>query len=147
MHPWQAPSIELLILLAPPSEWNVELNCWEAIDSRFVLVCSHRALYFYKCLNYMYDEVFQLRERILNEPDMNRKLKVFSLPYVSMIPPLDFFFDRDVQFLLGFHTLFYYLSPLNDDLNKSYEDEFETFEQWFSCVVKNWTLWMSFMYR
>ena len=95
----------------------------------------------------MYDEVFQLRERILNEPDMNRKLKVFSLPYVLMIPPLDFFFDRDVQFLLGLHTLFYYLSPLNDDLNKSYEDEFETFEQWFSCVVKNWTLWMSFMYR
>jgi len=42
-------------------------------------------------------------------------LKEFSFANISVIPPLDSCFDGDVQSLLGFHTLFYYLAPPLDD--------------------------------
>src|SRR6218665_1277139 len=76
----------------------------------------YRALYLYKCCQY--DEAFRLCERILKDPDLHNALREFSFTNVLLLPPLDSFFDKDVQTLLGFHTLFYYLSPLNDDLMK-----------------------------
>ena len=70
-------------------------------------VDCYRGLEFYKCCQY--DQALQLCERILKEPDLQKHLKEFSMVNVLLFPPLDSFFDRDVQSLLGFHTLFYYL--------------------------------------
>src|SRR6218665_420927 len=94
--------------------------------------CYH-ALYFYKCL--LYDEVLHLCEIILNEPDLHSDLEGISFANVSVIPPLNSFFDGDVQSLLGFHTLFYHLSSLNDDLQKSMTKE-SSFQYWFAGCVK-----------
>ena len=41
-----------------------------------------------------------------------------------------------MQSLLAFHTLFYYLSPLNDDLYAIDVNDYSTFEQWFGTQVK-----------
>ena len=41
-----------------------------------------------------------------------------------------------MQSLFGYHTLFYYLSPLNDDLCKLELTQFATFAHWFARVVK-----------
>ena len=98
-------------------------------------VDCYRALYLYKCRHYV--EVLQLCERILNEPDLQSDIKIFSFANVSMIPPLDSFFDGDVQSLLGFHTLFCYLSPLNDELYKPGVTQFSTFEHWFANQVRH----------
>ena len=93
---------------------------YSVIRKDFDIQCNtadcYRALYLYKCRQY--DEVLHLCERILNEPDLQSDLKEFAFANVLLLPPLDSFFDRDVQSLLGFHTLFYYLSPLNDDMRK-----------------------------
>ena len=90
---------------------------YSAIRKDFGIQCNtvdcYRALYLYKCRQY--DEVLHLCERILHEPDLQSDLKEFGFANVLVLPPLDSFFDGDVQSLLGFHTLFYYLSPLNDD--------------------------------
>jgi len=42
----------------------------------------------------------------LKDTDLHNDLKEFSFANVLLMPPLDSFFDRDVQSLLGFHTLF-----------------------------------------
>src|SRR6218665_2502740 len=98
------------------------------------IVDCYRALYLYKCLQY--DEVLYLSGIILNEPDLCSNLTELSFANVLVIPPFDSFFDGDVQSLLGFHTLFYYLSPLNDDLRKSDISSNSTFEHWFAKCVK-----------
>ena len=91
---------------------------YSVIRKDFGIQCNtvdcYRALYLYKCRQY--DEVLHLCERILHEPDLQSDLKEFAFANVLLLPPLDSFFDGDVQSLLGFHTLFYYLSPLNDDM-------------------------------
>ena len=94
------------------------------------------ALYVYRCRQY--DDVMHLHVcvRILNEPDLQNDLNGLSFANVSVIPPFDSFFDEDVQSLLGVHTLFHYLAPLNDDLHKSYVNNDSTFEQCFVHVVK-----------
>ena len=71
-------------------------------------VDCYRALYLYKCRQY--DELLQLCERKLREPDLQNSLHEFSFANVLLLAPFDYFFDTDVQSLLGFHTLFYYLS-------------------------------------
>ena len=91
---------------------------YSVIRKDFGIQCNtvdcYRALYLYKCRQY--DEVLHLCERILHEPDLQSDLKEFAFANVLLLPPLDSFFDGDVQSLLGFHTLFYYLSPPNDDM-------------------------------
>ena len=93
----------------------------------------YRALNLYNCRKY--DEVLHQCERIMKEPDLRSELKKLAFANVLVIPPLDSFFDRDVQSLLGFHTLFYYLFPLNDDLGKLESIAEFAFEQWFAKVV------------
>ena len=111
---------------------------YTAILDNFGIQCNtadcYRALYLYKCLQY--DEVLCLCERILNEPDLQSNIKGLSFANVFVIPPFDSFFDGDVQSLLGFHTLFYYLSPLNDDLHKSTMTNNSPFEHWYINYVK-----------
>src|SRR6218665_3954078 len=110
---------------------------YNVICKEFGILCNtadcYRALYLYNCRKY--DELLHLCEQILNEPDLTSELKKFSFVNVLVIPPLDSFFDRDVQSLLGFRTLFYYLFPLNDDLGKLEFTSGSRFEQWFARVV------------
>jgi len=91
----------------------------------------YRDLYLYKRLQY--DEVLYVCERILNEPDLQGDIKELSFANVLVMPPIDSFFDGDVQSLLGFHTLFYYL---NDNLHTSNLTNNSTFEHWFINDVK-----------
>src|SRR6218665_3416240 len=110
---------------------------YNVICKEFGILCNtadcYRALYLYNCRKY--DELLHLCEQILNEPDLTSELKEFSFANVLVIPPLDSFFDRDVQSLLGIHTLFYCLFPLNDDSGKLESTKESPFEQWFSRVV------------
>src|SRR6218665_3366405 len=76
----------------------------------------YRALYLYKCRKY--DQVMRLCEQILKDSDLRNDLKKFAFANVLLLPPFDYFFERDVQSLLGFHTLFYYLNSLNNDLEE-----------------------------
>src|SRR6218665_2212765 len=92
----------------------------------------YRALLLFKCRKFC--EADRLCERILHEPDMKRDLKNLAFANLLVIPPLDSLFDRDVQSLLVFHTLLYYLSPLNDNLRKFKVNEGSTFAHYF---VKN----------
>src|SRR6218665_3858104 len=109
----------------------------DVIRNDFDLICNtadcYRALYLYKCRKC--DELLHLCERILRGPDMQNDSKEFSYANIFVLPPLDFFFDGDVQSLLGFHTLFYSLSPLNGDLWKLEFTAESTFEHWFARVV------------
>ena len=52
-----------------------------------------------------------------------------------ILPPLDSFFDRSIQCLLGFYTLVNYLSPLNEDLRKTKVSEVSTFQHYFSREI------------
>jgi len=110
---------------------------YNVIREDFGIQCNtadcYRALHLYKCCHY--DEVWHLCERILHEPDLESNLKKLALANVLVIPPIDSFFDRDVQSLLGFHTLFYYLSPLNDDMAKCELALESKFEFWFARYV------------
>jgi len=126
--------IELLMGIALENMMSFYTVILKDFGMQCNVVDCYRALYFYKCRNY--DEMLQLCERILNEPDMLTNLKTFSYANVFMIPPLDSFFDGDVQSLLGFHTLFYYLSPMNDDMDKFDETDDSTFQPWFTKYVK-----------
>jgi len=91
---------------------------YSSIHYNFDFQCNtadcYRALYLYKYRQY--DEVLLLCDRILKDPDLHNDLKKCGFANVLVFPPLDECFDADVQSLLGFHTLFYYLNPLNDDL-------------------------------
>jgi len=87
----------------------------------------YRALILYKCRKN--DEALHLCEQILKESDLQSDLKECSFANVLLVPPFDAYFDRDVQSLLGFHTLFHYLSPLNDDMAKIEA----TFKSTFEC--------------
>jgi len=110
-------------------------NC--GFDCRIIVDC-YRALYLYKCRQY--DQVMRLCERILKDSDLQNDWKEFSFTHVLLLPPLDSFFDKDVQFLLGFHTLFYGLSPLNDHLGKLKFGDESTFNHWFArhvCTYKH----------
>src|SRR6218665_2664259 len=90
---------------------------YDVIRRDFGIQCNtddcYRALYLYKCRKY--DEVMYLCERIRHDLELQCDMKELTFANVLLVPPLDSFFDRDVQFLLGFHTLYYYLSLLNDD--------------------------------
>ena len=98
------------------------------------IIC-YRALCLYKCGQY--DQVLHLCEGILKDFDLKKDMKEYSFTNVLLLPPLDFFFDRDVQSLLGFRTLSYYLSPLNNVLGNIELTAESTFEHWFArCVFR-----------
>ena len=107
-------------------------------DMQCNIVDCYRALYFYKCRQY--GEALQLCERILNESDLQNDLNRFSFANVSVIPPLDSFYDGDVQSLLGFHTLFYYLALAKKEPLKIGVANDSMFEQLFAefrtCTLK-----------
>ena len=112
------------------------------IRNDFGIQCNtvdcYRALYLYKCRQY--DTVLRLCERILRESEMKNDFKVFAFTNVLLLPPFDSFFDRDVQSLLGFHTLCYYLSPLNDDMRKFGKTVNPDFEHVFvNDMYFNWS--------
>src|SRR5688572_21397054 len=110
---------------------------YTVIRNDFGIQCNthdcYRALYLYK--SRQYDEMLHLCERILQQPELQRDLMKFSFANILVLPPLDSFFDGDVQSLLGFHTLFYYLSYLNDDMGKDMLITESTFDQLFARFV------------
>ena len=97
------------------------------------IIDYYHALYLYK--RRKYDEVLDLCERILYEPDQKSSLKEFAIANVLLMPPLESFFDRDVQSLLGFHTLVCYLFPLNDDMKNVEETPDSTFVHMFARYI------------
>src|SRR6218665_191960 len=126
--------IDLLIEIALENM----ISFYSVILKDFGIQCNtvdcYRALYLYKRLQY--DEVLYLCDIIVNEPDLHCRWKELSLANVLVIPPSHNFFAGDVQSLLGFHTLVYYLSPFIDDLHKSNTTNQSTFENWFVNDVK-----------
>ena len=105
--------IEILTEFALESMTSFYIVMCEDFGIQCGIVDCYRALYLYMCRKY--DEMMSLCERILQEPDLESDLKEFAFANVLVLPPLDYFFDGDIQSLLGFQTLFYYLSPLYDD--------------------------------
>src|SRR5688572_16046709 len=94
-------------------EYSLEniTSVYNTISKGFGIRCNtadcYRAAYLYNCLNY--PEVLHLCERILEEPDLRSDLKERVFANVIVMSPLDTYFDRDVQCLLGLRTLFCYL--------------------------------------
>src|SRR6218665_2597440 len=115
------------------------ISFYDVIRRDFGIQCNvtdcYRALHLYRCRKY--DEVMQLCEAILHEPELQCGLKEMTLMNVLLLPPFDSFFDVDVQSLLGLHTLFYYLSPLNYDNRKLELNYKSTFAQFFAQMVYN----------
>ena len=111
---------------------------YSAIRKDFGIQCNtddcYSALYLYKCRQY--DDVLRLCKRILLEPDLPTNLQRYGFAMVLLVPPLDSFFDKDIQSLLGFHTLIYYLSPANEILLKfDLADKPSSFAHWFAKQV------------
>ena len=96
-------------------------------------VDCYRAAYLYNCLNY--PEVLHLCERILEEPDLRSDLKELVFANVIVMPPLDTYFDRDVQCLLGFDTLFCYLFARNEHLWKTKGTNESEFQNYFTRAI------------
>jgi len=105
----------------------------EDFDIQFNVVDCYRALYLYNCRKY--EKMISLCQRILCEPDVPGDLKEHAFANVLLLPPLDSFFDREVQSLLGFHTLYYYLSPLKDEMSKCVLTAESLFAHWFALEV------------
>src|SRR6218665_718591 len=97
-------------------EYALEMlaSFYSAICIKWDTACCYRASYLYN--RRQYDEVLHLCEVILHNPDLQNDLKQYAYTNVLLFPPLDAFFDSDVQCLLGLHTLVWYLSPQNDYL-------------------------------
>jgi len=110
---------------------------YNVIRKDFDIQCSiadcYHALYLYTCLRY--DEVMDLCEAILHDPEPQGDLKYLTLTNVLLLPPFDSFFDRDIQSLLGIHTLFYHLSPFNDNMRKLELNDKSTFAQFFARIA------------
>ena len=87
-------------------DFNVQ---WNTADS-----C--RALYLYKHRHY--NELLNLCELFLRGPDLQSNLKKFSCANVLVLPTLYSLFDKEVKSLFEFNTLFYYLTPLDNDLQR-----------------------------
>lgn len=91
------------------------ISFYNAICKDFNIDCStvdsYTAAYLYQCRRH--SEVLQLCERIIDEPCLRSDLKELGFANAVLLLPLDSLFDRDMQSLLGLHTLVYYLSPTN----------------------------------
>src|SRR6218665_1072145 len=96
----------------------------------------YRALYLCNCRQY--DQVLYLCEQSLKDSDIPNDLKKYLFAKVLLLPPFDCFFERDVRSLLGFHTLFYGLSPLNDHLGKVKLSDESTLNRWFAREVRTY---------
>ena len=120
-------------------EYSLEnmTSFYNAICKDFGIRCNtvdcYRAAYLYNCRKY--PEVLHLCERILEEPDLQSDLKEFAFANVIVMTPLDAYFDRDVQCLLGFHTLFCYLSARNEHLWKIKCTSESTFQNVFTRTI------------
>src|SRR6218665_1918341 len=115
---------DIIQLLVEYSLGNMTLF-YNAIRNDFDIDCStvdcYRAAFLYQCNKY--SEVYQLCEKILNERDLRSDLKELAFANVMILPPLDSYFDRDIQCLLGLHTLVSNRSPSNAVLLKFEECE------------------------
>src|SRR6218665_2070828 len=110
---------------------------YRAICRDFGIQCNtidcYLALYLYKLRQY--DETLHLCERIMKEPDPQSDFKNLALTNVLVIPSLHLLFDGDVQSLLGFHSLFWNLSPLIDNARKSGAEASAKYGQLFALFV------------
>src|SRR6218665_1212458 len=111
---------------------------YDLIARDFDIHCStvdcYRAAYLYICRKY--PEVLHLCEKILKEIDLQSGLKELAISNVMLVPPLDTFFDRDIQCSLGLHTLVCYLSSSIEDLTEGIASEM-LFPRCFTKVIKS----------
>ena len=115
---WWVTVIDLLMEYASENE----ILFYNAINNKFGIesntVECYQALYLYKCRKY--NEVQHLCERILQKPDLHSDVNIPSaLASVFVMPPLDSFFDEDIQSLIGVYTFMCYLSHLHESDRKS----------------------------
>jgi len=110
-------------------------SCYNAICRKvgidWNVVDCYRAAYLCKCCRYREID-FDLCDKILHEPDQQKSLREIKFANVTVLPPLDTFFDSDIQCVVGLHTLAYYLSPLNDVLQKREVNDTSTFQHVFA---------------
>src|SRR6218665_3023877 len=114
---WWVTVIDLLMEYASENE----ILFYNAINNKFGIesntVECYQALYLYKCRKYI--EVLHLCERILHKPDLHSDTnEPLDLANVLVMPPLDSFFDEDMQCLIGLYSLFCYLSHLHEGNRK-----------------------------
>ena len=135
------PAITENTVISTSVEYALEhmISFYDVIRRDFGIQCDtadcYRALYLYKCRQY--DEVVQLCETVLRRPELQYDMKELTFANVLLVPPLDSFFDKDVQSLLGFHTLYYYLSPVNCDMGKLKPDAQTVFAHFFAHIIRN----------
>src|SRR6218665_579637 len=113
------------------------ISFYDVIRRDFGLQCNtadcYRAMLLYRYRKY--DEVMQLCEAIPQDYELQSDIKGLTFGNVLLVPPLDTFFDENVQALLGFHTLFYCLSPLNDGFRKLKLGDESMFAHFFAQLV------------
>src|SRR6218665_3983159 len=121
---WLPNEDAIVELLMEYSLGNMTLF-YNAIRTDFDIDCStvdcYRAAFLYQC--HKYPEVYQLCDRILNARDLGNDLKELAFANVMILPPLDSYFDRDIQCLLGLHTLVSNLLPSNANLWETDDNE------------------------
>jgi len=134
-----SPSIIKAILIKVLNECALETmtSFYSAIRKDFGIRCNtidcYPALHFYNCRQY--DKVLRLCARILKESDLQSDFKHLALTNVLVLPSLLLLFDGDVQALMGFHSLFWYLSPLVDDMRDLDALTEGNFAHWFALSV------------
>jgi len=110
-----------------------------AIGKDFGIHCNvvdcYRAAHLYQRRNY--PEVLNLCERILDKPELQSDLKQLAFTNVMVVPPLDSFFDTDVQCLLGLHTLACCLSPLNGVSEETEDIRWSEFQHVFTKKISS----------
>src|SRR6218665_2424159 len=120
---------------------------YNEIYKDFAIDCStvdcYRAAYLYHCRKY--EEVLPLCERILNKPDSRSDFQELAFAIVMVFPPLDLFFDTDVQCLLGVHTLAYSLLVSSKDLWESVVSKISTLQKNFMQNVLSEKLSLSYV--
>src|SRR6218665_3765881 len=127
-------------------EYSLETmsSFYSAICNDFHIRCTtidcYRAAYLYKSRNYR--EVLHSCEKIIAEPDLHIDLKELAFANAMILPPLDSFFDRDIQCLLGFYTLFHCLLVSMEDLLKMEKTTAVTIKQFFAQKIFSGKTWM-----
>jgi len=111
---------------------------YDIIGRDFGIHCStvdcYRASCLYKCRQY--PEAVHLCEDILNKPDLENDLKELTIANVMLVPPLDTFFDRDIQCSLGLHTLVCFLLSSTENLTEGKDSE-ASFQRIFTSMIKS----------
>src|SRR6218665_2437295 len=123
------------------------MSFYSEFSKEFIIDCSrvdcYCAAYLHQCRKYAEDLTFC--ERILNEPDSRSDFQELAFANVMVLPPLDIFFDTDVQCLLGVHTLACLLLVSSKYLRESRVSEISTLQTNFMQDVHSEKLSLAYV--